>query len=237
MQLPVNNTPVFTLTIPSTGKKMKYGPFLVKDEKSLLIAQQTKDLNVMYDTLKSVIKSCAKSPIDVDKLASFDVQYIFTQLRAVSVGEMVDIYMSCPECNTAEAKTLVRVDLNKVQVTDNKEHVSKISLFDDVGIKLNYPNIDTIKKLETLNMNDPDVAIDIICDCIEYIYNTDQIFKPEDTTRENMITFINNLTKKQMNEIRTFFKTMPRIYAEVSFTCPVCNKTFDKRLEGLGSFF
>jgi hypothetical protein len=239
MALPMNATPVYTLTVPSTQKQFKYRPFLVKDEKALLIAQQSEEHVVMLDTVKSVIAACAKSDIDVDKLASFDIEYIFLQMRAMSVGEAVDLIFQCDVdhgVDNERAQSAVRVNLLEVKVENFEGHTNKISLFDDVGIMLKYPTINTLKRLEETNSNDVDQVFDVIVDCIDYIYNTDEVFPAKDQTRQELIEFLNNLTSDQFEKLQQFFYTMPQLRAYVKYTCPVCNKDHNKYMEGLASF-
>lgn len=237
MSLPMNATPVYTLTIPSTKKELKYRPFLVKDEKALLIAQQSEDPVVMLDTIKTVILSCAKSPIDVDTLASFDVEYIFTRLRSVSVGEKVDLVFACDVCEDEKARVEMSIDLLKMEVEFPKDHQVKIDLYDNVGIKMAYPTIETVKKIESADLTDIDQSIDIIVDCIECIYTEEEVFLAREQTREELTEFINNLTTEQFEKIQKFFQTMPSLKQYIHYQCPVCGREHNKYLEGLASFF
>ena len=231
MALPKNNLPVYTLIVPSTKKEMKYHPFVVKDEKALLIAQQSQDEQIMLDTLKQVIESCAVTKIDVDTLATFDIEYIFTQLRAVSVGEIVQLVFRCEACDDPKAKTPVNIDLQKLHVLTPEGHTTKIPLFDDVGVKMKYPTLATVKKL------DGEISLDIIIDCIDFIYDSDEVYSPKDQTREELEDFFNGLTSDQYEKIENFFVTMPRLRHDFSYTCPVCGTQHDRYLEGLSSFF
>lgn len=238
MTLPMNVAPTYTLTIPSTKKQIKYRPFLVKDEKALLIAQQSDDLGVMLDTVKSVIQSCVVDKINVDDLASFDIEYIFTQLRAVSVGEFVELYFACDTCLDENAKALVAVNLQDLKVIIPEDHSNKVALFDDVGIVLKYPTINTMKKLEEANaVSDIDAAFDIVVDCIDYIYTTEEIFYAKEQTKDELSEFLNNLTSEQFEKLQLFFSTMPSLRQDITYTCPVCNKVHNKYMEGLSSFF
>ena len=238
MSLPINQATLYNITIPSTGKTVRFRQFLVKEQKALLLAQQSNDELVMLDTLKNIIKECVKDPIDVDKLATFDIEYLFVIMRSKSVGENVEIVLRCPDCSdNKDSKIVMNVDLASLEVHKNPDHNNKIPLFDDVGIVMKYPSFNTLKAIRTSNVNDPFEAINIIIECIDFIYNTENVYYPEDVTKEELIEFIDNLTDKQMNDIKTFFKTMPRLYKDISFTCPVCGKTYVKRLEGLESFF
>ena len=240
MALPMNATPVYTLQIPSTKKELKYRPFLVKDEKSLMIAQQSEDVTVMLDTVKEVIKACAKNTIDVDKLASFDVEYIFMQMRAQSVGEFVDLVFQCDNDHgedNEKARSTVRIDLRQVNVEFPENHTNKISLFGDVGVVMKYPTIEVLKKIEQSNAEDIDQMFDIIVDCIDYIYDSEQIFSAKDQSKTEMLEFLNNLTSEQFETVQQFFQTMPSLKVWVDYKCPVCGKDHHKYMEGLQSFF
>lgn len=237
MNLPINQGAIYNINIPSTGKTIKFRQFLVKEQKALLIAQQSKDENVMYNTLKEVVKSCIKDPIDVDKLALFDIEYLFVAIRAKSVGEVVEVTLLCPDCDDPKAKVNYSIDLENIKVDIDPNHTKKIHLFDDVGVMMKYPSFDTLRIMQSSNLQDPNQAINVVISCIDYIYNTDNVFKSEDTPKEKMIEFIDNLSDIQLNNIKTFLKTMPRIYVDIEYTCPVCSKTYKRRLEGLASFF
>lgn len=242
MALPLNATPVYTITIPSTKKEFKFRPFLVKDEKALLIAQQSEDPTVMLDTVKEVIKACtnAKTPVSVDKLASFDVEYIFLQMRAKSVGEFVDLVFQCDTDHGEEndkARATVRIDLTKVGVEFPENHTNKIPLFGNVGMMMKYPNIETLKKLEQSDENDIDQIFDIVVDCIEYIYDDEEVFAAKDQSKDELIEFLNNLTSEQFEKVQQFFQTMPSLKTWIDYECPVCGKKHHKYMEGLQSFF
>ena len=237
MALPINSAPTYTLTVPSTGQEVKYRPFLIKDEKTLLIAQQAEDIGVMVDSLKDVIKSCVKDEIDVNNLATFDLEYIFTQLRAKSVGEIVELVLKCDDCEDEKATVKINIDLTKLEVEKDAEHKTKIPLFEDVGIVLKYPSVDVVKKLENSNVENVDEIFKIVVSCIDYIYSSDEIFYAKDQTKEELTEFLNNLTTDQFGEVRKFFDTMPKLKKELKYTCPVCNKEHNKVLEGLNSFF
>jgi len=237
MALPMNVMPTYTLTIPSTQKQVKYRPFVVKDQKALLIAQASEDVVVMLDTVKSVIESCIIDRIDVDKLASFDVEYIFAQLRAVSVGEMVDLLFRCDTCTSEDAVAKVRIDLRQLTVDTPDNHDPKIPLFNDVGVMMKYPSISTLKSMELAADTDIDAMFDIVVDCIDYIYTSEEMFYANEQSRDEMIQFVSNLTSDQYIKLEDFFKTMPKLRQYVKYTCPVCSKEHNKYLEGLSSFF
>lgn len=239
MALPKQQAPVYTLEIPSTKDSLKYRPFLVKEQKALLLAQQSEDPIVMVDTLKQVIKSCAHSPIDIEKLAVFDLEYIFSQIRGKSVGEIVDLFFYCDTCVDEKAKVRISIDISKLQVESFPGHISKISLFGDVGVSMRYPNINVIKKIEKLGdtSSEIDLVFDIITECIDYIYDTSEVYYAKEQTKEELSEFINNLTSEQFEKIENFFETMPKLQQKVSYRCPVCSKQHNKTLEGLNNFF
>ena len=237
MALPMNSTPVYTLTVPSSGKQMKFRPFLIKEEKTLLIAQQSEDPIVMVESLKEVIQSCIKDEVDVNELATFDLEYIFTQIRSKSVGEIIELMMLCDTCTDDKAVAKVSIDLTKIQVEKNPEHKSKIHLYQDVGIVMKYPTLDILKKMESINTNDLDEVFNIVVDCIDYIYNEEEVFHAKEQTKQELLDFLNNLSSDQFAEVQKFFETMPKLKHEIDYVCPVCSKEHHKVLEGLNSFF
>lgn len=240
MTLPLNTAPTYTIKIPSTKKDFKFRPFLVRDQKALMIAQESNDNTVMLDTIKEVISSCTKSKVDLDKLASFDIEYIFLQMRAKSIGEIVELTFACDEDHgedNQKALSRIAVNLEDVKVEFPENHTNKIPLFKNVGIVMKYPTIETLKHLENANINDIDAVFDIISDCVDYIYDDEQIYSSKDTNKEELIEFLNNLTAEQFDKVQEFFKTMPSLRVNVNYTCPVCNKEHKKYMEGLSSFF
>lgn len=240
MALPIQSTPTFNLTIPSTEKKVRFRPFLVKEEKALLIAQQSEDPAIMIDTLKQIMGGCIIDKIDVEKLATFDMEYIFTQIRAKSVGEVVELIVGCDEDHGEQndkAKVKIVIDLSTIQVDKAKDHTNKIHLFDEVGVVMKYPNLDIIKRFDSLDVANVESIFDIIADSVDYIYQGDEVFHASETPREEILQFLNNLTNEQFKSIQQFFQTMPRIRKEIDYKCPLCGKEHHKVLEGLQSFF
>lgn len=240
MALPINTSTTYTLTIPSLKKEVKYRQFLVKEEKALLMAQQSEDPQVMVDTLKNVIRSCVTGDFKVDELALFDLEYIFTQLRSKSVGETVDLIFSCDEDHGADnekAKVRISFDISKLEVDINPEHKSNIPLFNDVGVVMSYPNIRTMKELQNIESNNLEQIFNVVATCVDYIYEGDKIYHAKEQTKEEILEFLNNLTSDQFKNVQKFFETMPRLRKGVDYKCPVCGKAHHKVLEGLQSFF
>ena len=237
MALPKNSTPIYNLIIPSTGKSVKYRPFLVKEEKALLLAQQSEDSTVMLDTLQDIIGTCIVDKIDTSTLAIFDLEYIFTQLRAKSVGEEVELMFKCGHCEDEKAKVKIKFDLTEIKVDKDPNHTNKITLFDNVGVVLKYPTIDSVKKLDTSTLENIDDIFEIIVSCIDYIFDDDQIYYAKETPKEELMEFLNDLNSTQFAKVQNFFDTMPKIKIDIDFTCPVCDKSNHTTLSGLTDFF
>jgi hypothetical protein len=239
MALPIQNAAVYTATVPSTKQEIKFRAFLVKEEKALLIAQQSEDPTVMMDTLKQIIKSCVRSELDVETLALYDIEYIFAQLRSKSVGEIVEIVVACDVCPDEDTKARVKLtfDLSKLQVNFSAEHTKKIQLFDDVGVVMRYPSLSMIKDLEGMDQADAESVFKVVTTSIELIYDGDELHYAKDQTHGELQEFLENLTQEQFKKIQQFFETMPKLSKEVQYDCPVCKHHHEKVIEGLNSFF
>lgn len=237
MALPVNPTPVYNLTIPSTNKKVKFRPWLVKEEKSLLIAQQSEDPVVMTDTLKTVIKSCILDKVNIESLATFDIEYLFTQIRSKSVGEEVDLVFKCKHCDDPKARTKIKFDISKINVVFPEGHSKKIQLFNDVGVVMKYPSIASIQQLNVGQLNDIELIFNIVANCIDYIYDDKEIHYVKDITKEELDNFLSQLTTEQFAKLEKFFNTLPKMRQEVDYTCPICGAENHVVLEGMTSFF
>jgi len=240
MALPIMATPTYNLKVPSSGVSVKYRPFLVKEEKALLIAQQSEDINVMVDTLKGVIKGCVIDKIDVEKLAMFDIEYIFTQIRAKSVGEIVELLFPCDVDHGEDndkAKVKISIDISKLEVEKPEGHTNKIELFEDVGVVMKYPSMKVLARLEELDTENIDAIFDVIADCVDIIYQGDDLHYAAEQSKEDILQFLGNLTSEQFKNLQTFFTTMPKIRKVVEYDCPICGKHHAAALEGMQSFF
>lgn len=237
MALPKFTAVIYNAVIPSTQEKIKFRPFLVKEEKALLIAQQSEDTNVLVDTLKGIIKTCVIGKIDVESLAMFDLEYLLLQIRAKSVGEYVELLFSCDDCTSDDSKSTLGFDLTQIEVIKYPNHSKKILLFDDVGIVMKYPNINSIKKFKVIDLDNIETIFDLILDSIDYIYSGDELFHAKEQSREELSEFVDNLTQEQFQKIRVFFETMPKLRKNITYTCPACNKVHNKYLEGIETFF
>lgn len=236
MILPQQTNPIYTLKVPSTKKEVKYRPFLVKEEKAMRMAHQSEEDIVMLDTIKQVITSCTNNSVDVDSLAIFDIEYIFAQIRAKSIGELSELAFSCGSCTKPNNIYTFELDVTTIEITNTPEHDKRIELFDDVGIVMKYPSLDMIKKIEN-GFEDTENVMDIIINCVDMIYKADKIFHGKELSKNDIYTFLENLNGKQFEKIKTFFLTMPKFQKLIEFDCPACGAHNKLMLEGLQSFF
>lgn len=236
MALPKPSYPVYNLTIPSLDKKIKFRPFLVKEEKSLLIAQQSEEIKVMVDTVKSIIKSCVLDPIDIDSLAIFDVEYMFTQIRSKSVGETVDLIFTCAHCKEKNNKIKIEIDLTKIPMVTPPNHNKKIQLEDNLGVIMRYPRIDALVKVDK-GTDNVETNLEAVIDCIEAVYDDTEVFYTAEQTKEEILEFIDGLTKKQFDMIEDFFVSIPKFEQKIEYKCPACKADNVYMLKGTESFF
>jgi len=238
MALPMQSTPTFNLRVPSTGKTVRFRPFLVKEEKALLIAQQTEDMKVMVDTLRQVLKDCVLDDIDVNKLATFDLEYMFLQIRGKSVGETVDLIFQCDEDHgelNEKARVKITIDLSNIEVNKKEGHDSKIQLFNGVGVVMKYPTLEMAQDMADLSNIDD--IFNLVAESIDYIYDGEEVYYAHEQTKAELLQFLNNLTTEQFLKVQQFFETMPKLSYEVDYKCPICGKEHNKVLEGLANFF
>ena len=237
MALPIQNSPIYTLRVPSIDKDIKYRPFLVKDMKILLIAGQSEDPIVMLDTLKQTISSCTHGSVNVDTLPPYEIDYIFAQIRSKSIGELCELMFTCGSCDQKNNVVKISVDISAIEITTNEKHTKKIHLFDDVGVVMKYPSTKILNTLDEDGLNDPNKAIDIVIECIDYIFTDKEIFHTKEQTKEELYTFIENLKPEQLENIKEFFTTMPKFQKLIEFNCPACGVKNKSLLEGIQSFF
>lgn len=231
-----------TLKLPSTGEELTYRPFLVKEEKILMMAMQGGETTDIVRALRQIIASCVTSNIDTLGLPTFDLEYIFLQLRARSVGEIIDINYSFEEeiCektgNTCQFKTQINID--DIQVEHNKEHKDLVDITDSIKVKLNYPKIEDSIELSNLDgKNVVDATFKMIRNSIEYIMEGVEIYKASDHTEQELDEFLNSLSSSQFMKIQKFFDTMPKLKKQVIGICGNCGKKNERTLEGLADFF
>tara|TARA_B100000029_G_scaffold339340_1_gene331535 strand:+ start:868 stop:1602 length:735 start_codon:yes stop_codon:yes gene_type:complete len=243
MALPTMKIATHELTVPSTGQKVEFRPFLVKEEKAMLMAAEDGSPKAMTNAMKDIITACTNGDIDLKGLASFDFEYIFLQLRGKSVGDVVEVNLKKPDQITCEDKgcpnaSQMEIDLRDVKMETTKIEKPEIELTDEIGIKLNFPGLELVQKYikpgGELATND---IFNLINECIEYIWDGDEIYKAKDATKKELNDFIESLSSDQFVKIRNYFESMPRLRHEITWKCPKCDKTAPLVLEGLDSFF
>ena len=211
----LSEIPKYELTIPSSKKKVSFRPFLVKEEKVLLIAQQTGTYEDNIRAIKNVIESCVNDIDDIDSMPLFDVEYIFLQLRIKSIGSIVEPTIVCPE--TGESIS-IELDLTKIKATTNEKQTNKIKINDNVMITMKYPTIRTIENEEEIDYNDPEKFYDLVVNCIERIDTNEETIDVEMLPKKELEDFLDNMNKKQFENILEFFLTSPKLYHEVKYT-------------------
>ena len=236
MALPKLTTPTYELEIPSTDEKVKYRPFLVKEEKILMMALETKNESDIVQAVKDIVSSCTFNKVNLDAMPMFDVEYVFLNIRAKSVGEVSSFNVLCPDDGKTYAKCEVNLTDVKVQVDDN--HTNKIELGNGTGMIMQYPTINSfadtgIKTITAENM------LDVISSCILQIYEEEgkKVYDPKDQTKKELTEFIEQLNTNQFKDVQNFFNTMPRLKHVVKVKNPKTKKESEITLTGLNDFF
>ena len=238
MPLPKIATPTYELELPSTGETVKYRPFLVKEEKVLVIALESEDNKQITNAIKAVLKSCILSKgIKVEDLPTFDIEYLFLNIRGKSVGEDIDVNIICPDDNKTQVPVTIAQDEIEVQKDDN--HTNKIKVDDSIMMEMKYPSLDQFIK-NNFDFNDKnmmDQSFDLIATCIDKIYTEDEVWATADCTKKEMRDFLEQMNSNQFKEIEKFFETMPKLSHSISVTNPETKVKSEVVLEGLASFF
>ena len=236
MALPKLNTPTYELEVPSTDDKIKYRPFLVKEEKILMIAMESKDNTQIVNAVKDIVSLCTFEKLDIASLPMFDVEYIFLQIRAKSVGEVSKLKLLCPDDKKTYAD--VEVDLTKVEVQVEDNHTNKIELTDDMGMIMTYPTIDSFTESGIQNINANNM-LDVIGSCVLQIYEQkgEKVYQAKDQTKKELTEFIESMNTHQFKKIQAFFDTMPKLKHTVKVKNPKTKKSSDVTLMGLNDFF
>jgi hypothetical protein len=239
MPLPAFITPTYKLNLPSSGKEINYRPFIVKEEKLLLLALESSSNEQVTTAIKTIIKNCVLTKgVKLESLPIFDIEYIFLNIRAQSVGEEVELIVYCPDDGETEVK--IKIDLEDVKVKMDPEHTNKIKLNDSYILELRYPSLDQFLKnnfdVENLSMT-PEQAMDYIIDCIDKLYDAEEVYTFSDYTKDEWSEFLNNLNSSVFKGIEKFFETMPKLSHEIEITNPKTEVKSTVTLEGLSSFF
>ena len=238
MPLPTIVTPSYELELPSTGKKIKYRPFLVKEEKLLVLALETENPKDISTAIKTVLKNCIQSRgVKVESLPTFDIEYLFLNIRGKSVGELIEVNVISPD----DEKTQVPIEINleDIKVQKDKDHNKTIKLDDKLAMEMKYPSLDQFVKnnFDFEGNIDMDQSFELIASCIDKIYNEEEVWSTSDVTKKEVISFLEQMNTMQFKEIEKFFETMPKLSHKVTFVNPNTKKENAVILEGLSSLF
>ena len=239
MPLPKISTPTYELVLPSTNKKVKYRPFLVKEEKILIMALESEDQKQITNAIKTVLADCILTRgIKVDKMATFDIEYLFLNVRGKSVGETVEVNVTCPD----DGKTTVEmeIDIDSIKIQKDPNHSNIIKLDNDLSIQMNYPSLNQF--IETNfdlsdTKNQVDQSLHVIMSCINQVYNSEESWSAAECTKKELKEFVESINSKQFKEVETFFETMPKLSHKVKVTNPETKVESEVVIEGLASFF
>jgi hypothetical protein len=238
MPLPKIATPSYELELPSTGETIQYRPFLVKEEKLLVIALESEDTKQITTAIKTVIKNCILTKnIKVESLPTFDIEYLFLNIRGKSVGEELEVNIICPD--DGETQVPVKINLDDIQVQKNENHTNKIKVDSAIMMEMKYPSLDQFIK-SNFDFNDKnamDQSFELIGSCIDKIYTEDEVWSTSDVTKKELSDFLESMNSSQFKEIEKFFETMPKLSHTIKVKNPVTEIESDVVLEGLASFF
>jgi hypothetical protein len=238
MPLPKIATPTYELELPSTGETIQYRPFLVKEEKLLVIALESEDNKQITTAIKTVIKNCIITKnIKVESLPTFDIEYLFLNIRGKSVGEELDVNIICPD--DGETEVPVKINLDDIKVQKNEEHSNRIKLDDSIMMEMKYPSLDQFIKnnFDFDNKNAMDQSFELIGSCIDKIYTEDEVWATADVSKKELNEFLESMNSSQFKDIEKFFETMPKLSHTVKVTNPKTKVESEVVLEGLASFF
>jgi hypothetical protein len=239
MPLPKINTPTFELELPSTGKRVKYRPFLVREEKILVMAMESEDTKQITDAIIQILNECITTRgVKVEKLSTFDIEYLFLNIRAKSVGESVEVSVTCPDDGVTQVQ--MEIDLDSIKVKKNKSHRNTIKLDSNLSMKLKYPSLDQFieNNFDASEVqSDVSQSLKVITSCIDVIYNEEESWSASDSTEKELEEFIGQLNTKQFKQVEKFFETMPKLSHTIVVKNPKTEVESEVVLEGLASFF
>ena len=236
MPLPKISTPTYELTVPSTGKNIKFRPFLVKEEKILIIAMESQSDQQIAQAVNDVLSNCILTKgVKIDDLSTFDIEYLFLNIRGKSVGETVDVMITCPDDN--QTKVPVQINLDDIQIVKNDNHQRDISLDDNLTMRMKYPAMgEFIKNNFSVDMKVDD-TFDLVCSCIEQVFSEEESWAASDCTKKELHEFLEQLDSSQFKKIEQFFETMPKLSHTLNVTNPNTKVVNKIKLEGLNAFF
>ncbi len=238
MPLPTIATPTYELELPSTGKKIKYRPFLVKEEKLLVLALESEDTKQISTAIKAVLKNCIQTRgVKVDNLPTFDIEYLFLNIRGKSVGEEIEVNLIAPDDKVTSVPVTINID--DIKISKKENHTNKIKLDETLMMQMKYPSLNEFVKnnFDFDGEVDMDQSFDLIASCIDKIYSEDEVWSTADCTKNEVKDFLEQMNSLQFKEIETFFESMPKLSHTVTFTNPNTKVESTVVLEGLSSFF
>jgi len=239
MPLPKISTPTYELELPSTGKKIRYRPFLVREEKILIMALESEDMKQITSAIVQILTDCIQTKgVKVSDLSTFDIEYLFLNIRARSVGETVEVNITCPD--DGETSVQMEIDIDAIKVQKDKNHKNIIKLDDNLSMKLKYPSLDQFVENNfeyNEDISDVNKSLSMITSCIEMVYDSEESWDAVDCTKKELEEFIEQLNTKQFKEIETFFTTMPKLSHTIKIKNPNTKVESEVVLEGLASFF
>jgi len=238
MPLPKIATPTYELELPSTGQKVKYRPFLVKEEKLLIIALESEDTKQVTNAIKTVIKNCVETKnIKVESLPTFDIEYLFLNIRGKSVGEEIEVSIICPD--DEETTVDVKINVDDIKVQKSKDHTNRIKLDDTLMMEMKYPSLEQFIKtnFDLSSNNSIDQSFEVIASRVDKIFNEDEVWATADVTKKELMEFLDQMNTSQFKEIEKFFETMPKLSHTIKVTNPKTEVESEVVLEGLSSFF
>ena len=238
MPLPTIATPTYELELPSTGKKVKYRPFLVKEEKLLVLALETESTKDITTAIKNVLKNCIQTRgIKVENLPTFDIEYLFLNIRGKSVGEEIEVNLICPDDDATQVPTTINID--DIQIQKDEKHTNKIKLDESLMMEMKYPSLDQFirSNFDFKEESNVDQSFDLIAACIDKIYNEEEVWSTSDCTKKEVRDFLEQMNSMQFKEIESFFETMPKLSHSIDITNPKTKVESTVVLEGLSSFF
>ena len=238
MPLPKIATPVYELELPSTGQTIEYRPFLVKEEKVLVIALESEDTKQITSAIKNVIKNCIRTKgVKVEDLPTFDIEYLFLNIRGKSVGEEIEVNVTCPDDGVTQVP--ITINLDDIQVQKNEEHSNRIKVDSNIMMEMKYPSLDQFIKnnFDFEDKNAMDQSFDLIATCIDKIFTEEEVWAVEDCSKKEIVEFLEQMNSSQFKEIEKFFETMPKLSHSIKVKNPKTKKENEVVIEGLAGFF
>ena len=232
MSLPQIDVPIYEVQLVSNDQKIQYRPFLVKEKKILMAASESKSPDAAYLAIKQIVNNCTFGKIDVESLALFDLQLLFLKIRSKSIGEIADFKLQCTKCSK---DVLCYINFDEIKIEKNPEHNKKIMLNDKIGIMMKYPNMGLEKTIQ--NVSTENLDIEIVLNCIDYVFDENEVYYAKSTPEEELRGLIDSLTEQQMKKIMQFFENLPKLEHEIQYECKHCKHHGEYLVEDLYGFF